>query len=310
MKVIGDNLNSLDDYELGKKLEHQIELKELKENEKMSIISDSMFKTMFQNKNRMKYSAKLISYFIDIPYEKLLDKLKLTSNELDKEKITDKSERSDYVAEIDDDIINIEINNNNTIYTREKNLEYALRLYSGKVKTNKERESYKYTKVLQINFNNFYRKGLEEKPVRIYTMNDGSVKLTDKIIIVEISLPLLQEKCYNKGVKELTEMERAILTTYETNIEKSKELGKGIEVMEHYIDESVQVREDGSLGESYDHEVALMNSGYNSGVEKGIETGIEKRNIEIAKNLLKENIDINTIIKVTGLTKEEIENIE
>ena len=302
MKVIGDNLNSLDDYKLGKKLEHQIELKELKDDEKMSIISDSMFKTMFQNKNRMKYSAKLISYFIDISYEELLDKLKLSSNELDKEKLTDKSERSDYVAEVDDDIINIEINNNNTIYTRDRNLEYALRLFSNKVKVNKEKESYKYTKVLQINFNNFYREGLEEKAVRVYTMNDGSVKLTDKIIIVEISLPLLQEKCYNKGVEKLTEMERVILTTYETNIEKSKELGKGIEVMEHYIDESVQVREDGSLGESYENEVALMNSGYNSGVEK------EKK--EIAKKMLEKNTDIEFICEVTGLTKEQLENIE
>ena len=38
---------------------------------------------------------------------------------------------------------------------------------------------------------------------------------------------------------------------------------------------------------------------------KGVDDGI----IKIAKNMLKENIDIEMIIKVTGLTKEEIENL-
>ena len=43
--------------------------------------------------------------------------------------------------------------------------------------------------------------------------------------------------------------------------------------------------------------------------QNGIEQGSNQRNIEIAKNLLKANIDINVISSSTGLSKEEIEKL-
>ena len=38
---------------------------------KPSIMSDTMFKTMFYNDNRIKYGAKFLSYYLDITYEEL-----------------------------------------------------------------------------------------------------------------------------------------------------------------------------------------------------------------------------------------------
>ena len=53
--------------------------------------------------------------------------------------------------------------------------------------------------------------------------------------------------------------------------------------------------------------------GVKDGIEHGIEQGIEqvskKQEIEIAKKLKNENIDIEVIMKVTSLTKEEIEKL-
>ena len=46
------------------------------------------------------------------------------------------------------------------------------------------------------------------------------------------------------------------------------------------------------------------------GMEKGIEKGREEEKLETAKKMLKEGIKIDLIIKVTGLTKEEIENLK
>ena len=45
-------------------------------------------------------------------------------------------------------------------------------------------------------------------------------------------------------------------------------------------------------------------------MEKGLEKGERKKQIEVAKKLLENKIDIDIIIKTTGLTKEEIENID
>ena len=43
--------------------------------------------------------------------------------------------------------------------------------------------------------------------------------------------------------------------------------------------------------------------------EAGVEEGIEKNKLKIAKAMLKENIPIETIMKITELTKEEIEKL-
>ena len=45
------------------------------------------------------------------------------------------------------------------------------------------------------------------------------------------------------------------------------------------------------------------------GIKKGEKLGEQKNQIKVVKAMLKENIDIDIISKVTGLTKEEIENI-
>ena len=258
MKVYGDNLDCIENYTVVKTdKKHIIKLRELKEGEKVSIISDVMFKTMFQNSKRIKYSAKLISYFIDVSYEKLLDNLKLVQNDFDNEKYYSKGERGDYVAEIDGVNINIEINNNYQDYTFERNLEYVFRIYNKNVVRSIRKDSYKYTRVVQINFNNFYYKE-DDDAVKIFTVNDGKVKYTDKIIIVQVYLPLLRKKWYDLGIENLDEKEKFILSLYEMNIDNSKALGGRIKIMNDYLEESEEVMENTIFGESYDKELVTI----------------------------------------------------
>ena len=49
--------------------------------------------------------------------------------------------------------------------------------------------------------------------------------------------------------------------------------------------------------------------GEKSGYEKGEKTGYDKGIIETAKKLIKNNVDINTVSKVTGLSKNKIKNL-
>ena len=56
--------------------------------------------------------------------------------------------------------------------------------------------------------------------------------------------------------------------------------------------------------------IMTQNSLYDEGVEVGIEQGIEKRNVEIAKTMLKDGSDMSLIMKYTGLSKEEIEALQ
>ena len=52
-----------------------------------------------------------------------------------------------------------------------------------------------------------------------------------------------------------------------------------------------------------------LKQGMEKGIEQGIEQGVEKEKINIAQNLLKAGVDIDTIVLSTGLSKEDIERL-
>lgn len=53
-----------------------------------------------------------------------------------------------------------------------------------------------------------------------------------------------------------------------------------------------------------------IKEGRAKGLKEGIEEGSRKREVEIIKNMLKKKMDIETIVEITGLPKEEIEKIK
>ena len=57
-------------------------------------------------------------------------------------------------------------------------------------------------------------------------------------------------------------------------------------------------------------EHAIYAKGVDDGIEEGKAKGAREKQIEIAKSMLKENMDIEMIIKITGLTKQEIEKLQ
>ena len=308
LKTRNYQYKSLYDLELSRK--NRIELSELKEGEKITIFSDSMFKTMFQNENRLKYSAKLISYYVDIEYEELLKNIRLGKNELDKKKKKNKGERCDYVASINNSTINIEVNNNANIKTLERNIEYAFRLFSKYVTEGKNENQ--YTQVIQLNINNFSFQGNKNIVDVNAIQNKDGLLLTEKLIFIQIYVPNLLRKWYNLGKEKLEESEKFLLALVLKDINSSKELGDGIEIMKEYIEEAqeVVVVLDDDLRESYDKELAMKEWGYDEGKIEGYNTGKEDKTVEIAKNLLKENANIDMIEKCTGLSLKELEKLQ
>lgn len=283
--------------------EYAVSLRPLEEGEKISILSDSMFKTMFQNENRLKYSCKFLSYFLDATYEELLNNIHLAKHELDKKQEKDKNERCDYVAYLKGTYINIEVNNNSSLETMERNIEYLMRLYARKVKRG---EKYEYTPSISFNLNNFSIKG-NDKIIDIYAIqNKEGILLTDKIIIVQIFVPNLRRKWYNEGIRKLTELERYILTLVERKVEDVKELGIGDEIMNDYVKESIEVSDDLNFGEAYDKEWALKDEGKREGRDEGA----KEKQVEIAQAMILKKLDIKTISECTGLTIEEINNLK
>ena len=292
-----------------------IPLDSLKEGEKISILSDSMMKTMFQNEERIKYSVKLLSYYLDISYEELLKNIYLVKNELDKKNEPLKSRRADYVANINGSIINIEVNNNSSSKTLERNMEYAHRLYASKVRRKKTSEEGKddYQQIIQLNINNFSFVGNDEVVEIYFIQNDNLVKLSDKLIFIQIYIPNLLRKWYTVGTQKLKEEERYLLGLVLRDKKQSLEVGKGIKIMEEYVEDASQASLDDDLLEAYDKEWALQDLGIQQGIEeekeigliKGKEIGLEegrKQSLEeTAKKMKDRGFDLETIKDITGI---------
>ena len=118
---------------------------------------------------------------------------------------------------------------------------------------------------------------------------------------------VLNEK--QKMLLDMVEKEKYILALVEMDLDKLNSLG-GDTLMDEYVKEAEEVSFEGGVGEAYDKEWALRDQGYRDGLLQGKTVGKSERNIEIAKKLLKNKVDISIIIDSTGLTKEEILSLQ
>ena len=300
-------------YDMKESLKDRIPLDSLKEGEKISILSDSMMKTMFQNEERIKYSVKLLSYFLDISYEELLKNTVLVKNELDKKNEPLKNRRADYIANINGSIINIEVNNNGSLETLERNMEYAHRLYASKVKRKNNNKKDNYQQIIQLNINNFSFIGNDNVVDIYFIQNDNLIKLSDKLIFIQIYIPNLLRKWYTIGTQNLKEVERYLLGLVLRDKKESLEVGKGIKIMEEYVEDASLASLDDDLLEAYDKELALkdlgkqigIEEGKQIGIEEGKQIGLEEGKNEIATKMKEKGIDLDLIKDITGIDLNE-----
>ena len=90
-------------------------------------------------------------------------------------------------------------------------------------------------------------------------------------------------------------------------------ISKGNGVVKKYMDELVKVNEDADFLNFISVEkdnMMIENSIRDEGIRKGLERGTEQSKNEIAKNMLKDNVDINLIKKYTNLTEEQINKLK
>ncbi len=102
----------------------KIKLKKLREGLKISMISDTMFHTLFQREEYIKFPCKLLSYIIDLSYEELLECLSFSKTETGRETEGDYQYRNDLVVNVEDTKVIVEMNNNDHPRIRERNISY------------------------------------------------------------------------------------------------------------------------------------------------------------------------------------------
>ena len=91
--------------------------------------------------------------------------------------------------------------------------------------------------------------------------------------------------------------------------ENEKEIKEAIETLEEISSDEAKERM-AELRQKYIMDRAEeLETAEEKEIKKGIEKGVKRRTIEIARKMKEKNMPIDSIIAITELTREEIENI-
>ena len=264
--------------------------------------NDSMFKAVFCKERNRDLLEKLIE-------EVLKRKIKIKDilmQDIPKENIKIKDRTLDIIASADKETINIELNIGTYDGLNNRNACYIFDKYSSSVKPG---EDYKnMNNFIQINLTSGLSKSSEI--YYEYKLIDLKSKKTfiENLTIYEFNLDKIKEKCYNEG-----EEEYKILATLMCDKDELHSICKGDKLLEKLESEVIRMNEDAQVRENIiamENAQKVHNTLMVNAKEEGYAEGFSEGKLEIAKNMLNKNIDINTISEITGLTKEEIEKLK
>ena len=166
----------------------------------------------------------------------------------------------------------------------------------------------------ELDFLNIIQKYMTKWNIREEDYND--IILTDAMEIYIIELPKF-EKYKEKQNNNALNLWVKFIKNLEVVDMSNKEIKKAKEVLEEISQDEREIYL-AELREKYImDQKAIEDAGYDKGLKAGIEQGIEQgleqgsqqEKIQIAKNLIVQNIDLEIIAKVTGLSIEEIKKL-
>ena len=284
-----------------------------KERKLISPKNDYAFKRLFGQKGNEDLTKSLLSAIMqkDIKDVKLdLDKNKI----LEKDLLSDKFGILDIRATLDNNIecdIEMQIIDNKDI--EERILFYWSKLFSKGIVSG---ENYKVLKkAIIILITGYEIEGLNKIEKTLTKWNIREEKYQNKVLTDKLEFYILELPKYEKykdisenlsnWVKFIESPEEIDMSEIkDKNIRKAKDELDIINMDEY--EEAMALRR-----EIFLHDQASMKKhAYEDGEKAGLEKGEKSAKDEIVKNMLKENMDIETIMKLTGLTKEEIEELK
>ena len=136
--------------------------------------------------------------------------------------------------------------------------------------------------------------------------------LTDKfeLDIIELSKIKGRENEKDQLLDWLVFLENPESERVTRKMEENENLNEAVEKLDRISEDEKMQRIIELREKAIRDEHAIYAKGVDDGIEEGKTKGAREKQIEIAKSMLKENMDIEIIIKITGLTKEEIEKLQ
>ena len=270
----------------------------------INLMNDALAKSIIRSKEAREEVIGFLSGITHIPKRKFQNAL-FVGGEIPKNNKQEKGKISDVMCILKDVIIIIEINDSyyQNLFPKNSLYSYATLVSSTSVNT----EVYK--KVILVNIDSFNHFKVKE-PVLTFTTSCKELKEHDLYTSYHVILENITNTNYNidKEVRKFGEFLGLKLSIEELK-EKYREDGKYMNI----VKKVEKFMRDNNLVQYYDleasHQYEIKDS-YATGKNEGRKEGLQTRSIEIAKNLLNDHLDIDKIMKYTGLTKQEIKKLQ
>ena len=270
---------------------------------------DKAFKEIMLKEENFEILKKVLESILEVT----IQKIELQPLHIPTGNIHLKGKEVDLLVVTNQGKIEVEVNTYYNDYVRVRNFSYITNIYNNQVTVgDKYSED---TNVIQINLNY----GIPDtKYRRIYKVRDEEGKEYIKnFYIYEINMEKLKKIWYDKDELEIEKNKYLLMLDME--IKDIKKLPKD-KVVKEYMEKIEKLNNDPMFinwitkekDEQMIKNTQLYNAtqeGINIGISQGINQGLQKRNIEIAKSMLNKNMNIEDIIDITGLSKEEIKKL-
>ena len=209
----------------------------------------------------------------------------------------------DLLLKTSDGYIGIEINSEPKDYLHTRNLAFLCNVYS---RYTLKGDSYSEdTLIIQLNLTYGMNKK-DEKICRIYTLNDGEKNFVRNFKIVEWNMDKVLNYWYAKDEVNIQKFKYLIML--DLNEEDLAKLSNDRKVKK-FMNEVKKVNENPDFF-NYMTKEEDEEKCHNTEIKEATEAGKKERNFEVAKDLLKLNTPLETIIVASKLSKEEILNLK
>ncbi len=182
--------------------------------------------------------------------------------------------------------------------------------------------------VIQINFNTVNTNDKAITIMGVFDEEDLTYRYTEQLRIININVDYYRKLCYTKDANELSKFERVIGSLGIDNINTLYKIAGNDAVLKEIGDTVRNYSKDDSLVYMYDAEKAMkmayvydLRHEVKAAVEKAEEQitkevtdkvtkeVTEKNMLDMAKKMKNKNVDIDTIVEVTGLSMKEINKL-
>ena len=207
-------------------------------------------------------------------------------------------------------------------------MSFEFKMYCDTVTKGDEYELYKSVSALQL-----IGGKKDEENRRDYYLRDKKGKvLSEKLLYSEIYVDNYVQMYYNKNGKAIKKYKYIIMLGL--NLEELRKFNQeyGDDIVNEYTEafEEMIIQEFEPLFDKEEDERRIrktlenraikqgfkkgekkgLKRGIAQGLEQGIEQGEKNKQIDIAKKMLKRNLEVDDIVDITGLTKEEVNNLK